>query len=59
MPVLFVSGTRDEFGTPEELTTASALIPGPVTHVWCEGARHDLKGRDAVVSAAVREFLTG
>ena len=28
MPVLFVSGTRDSFGTPDELTSAARAIPG-------------------------------
>lgn len=57
VPCLFVSGTRDAFGSPEELEAATAAIPGPVTHVWIEGGDHGLRGRDAVVSAAVAEFI--
>jgi predicted alpha/beta-hydrolase family hydrolase len=57
VPCLFVSGDRDAFGTPEELVGATALIPGPVTHVWIEGGRHDLKGADAAITAAVVEWL--
>jgi predicted alpha/beta-hydrolase family hydrolase len=53
LPCLFVSGTRDPFGTPEELESHTAAIPGPVTHVWIEGGRHDLKGADAQVAEAV------
>lgn len=53
LPCLFVGGTRDPFGTPEEMEAASALIPGPVTHVWLNGARHDPKGRDDEIAAAV------
>ena len=53
VPCLFVSGTRDPFGTPEELESHTAAIPGPVTHVWIEGGRHDLKGADAQVAEAV------
>jgi uncharacterized protein len=53
VPCLFVSGTRDPFGTPEELESHTAAIPGPVTHVWIEGGRHDLKGADAKVAEAV------
>jgi predicted alpha/beta-hydrolase family hydrolase len=59
VPCLFVSGTRDAFGTPEELEAATASIPGPVTHVWVDGGDHGLRGKDATVAAAVREWLSG
>lgn len=45
-PTLFVSGTRDEFATPDELTAWTARIPGAVDHRWIDGARHDLRNRD-------------
>ena len=63
MPVLFVSGTRDTFGTPEELTRDAAAIPGAVTHEWIETADHGfrplkrvtgLTTEDACVQAAVQ-----
>jgi predicted alpha/beta-hydrolase family hydrolase len=38
-PVLFVSGTRDAFGTPEELVAAAALVPRAQIHLL-EGADH-------------------
>jgi predicted alpha/beta-hydrolase family hydrolase len=59
VPCLFVGGTRDPFGTPAELEAATATIPGPVTHVWLDGAGHDPKGQDAVIAAAVVEWLAG
>jgi len=59
LPCLFVSGTRDAFGTPEELTRAAEAIPGPVTHVWMEGGDHGLKRGDGQVAEAVRAFLEG
>jgi predicted alpha/beta-hydrolase family hydrolase len=58
VPSLFVSGTRDAFGTPEELEAATAAIPGPVSHVWLEGGNHGLKGRDPEVVAAVKDWIT-
>jgi uncharacterized protein len=58
VPCLFVSGTRDPFGSPDELTAHSAAIPGPVTHVWIDGRGHDLKGADAVVADAVADWVT-
>jgi predicted alpha/beta-hydrolase family hydrolase len=57
VPCLFVSGTRDAFGTREELEAATAAIPGPVSHVWIEGGNHGLKGKDVQVVAAVRAWI--
>jgi len=62
VPCLFVSGTRDPFGTPAELEHHTAAIPGPVTHVWIDGAGHDVKDlksvpREKLVIAAVRDWL--
>lgn len=57
VPCLFVSGTRDAFARPEELESATAAIPGPVSHVWVEGGDHGLRGRDGVVAAAVAGWV--
>lgn len=57
VPCLFVSGTRDPFGTPEELQAATSVIPGPVTHHVVEGKGHDLKGADAAVAGVIRDWL--
>lgn len=57
VPVLFVSGDRDTFGTPDELAAAQELIPGPVTSVTLAGKGHDLKRADPDVVAAVRDWL--
>jgi len=57
VPCLFVSGTRDSFGTPAELEAATSTIPGPVTHVWIDGGDHGLRRRDAEVTDAVRVWL--
>ena len=58
VPCLFVSGTRDAFATPDELTRATAAISAPVRTVWIEGGDHGLRGKDASVAAAVVEWLT-
>ena len=58
VPCLFVSGTRDTFGTPDELTRWTATIPGQVTHHWIEGKGHDLKRCDLEVAEVVAEFVT-
>jgi predicted alpha/beta-hydrolase family hydrolase len=50
-PALFVHGSRDPFGTLDELKTALALIPAPVRLLEVEGAGHDL-GRDRLSLAA-------
>lgn len=43
-PSLFVHGTRDPFGTADQLTKALEVMPGPKTVLTVEGAGHDLKG---------------
>jgi len=42
-PALFVHGTRDPFGTLEELRSAIEKIPAKVDLLAVEGAGHDLK----------------
>jgi predicted alpha/beta-hydrolase family hydrolase len=59
VPCLFVSGTRDPFGAPDELEAHTRAIAAPVTHVWVEGGRHELKGADASVAATIRDWLAG
>ncbi len=58
VPCLFISGTKDPFGTPDELTHWTATIPGPVEHLWIEGGRHDLRGADATIAEAIHRFTT-
>jgi hypothetical protein len=43
VPALFVSGTTDPFGSPEELRAAVALIPAKTQLIAIDGAGHDLK----------------
>jgi predicted alpha/beta-hydrolase family hydrolase len=59
VPSLFVSGTKDEFGSPSELESAFALLPSPPTVVWMDGARHDLTRRDPDVARAIGDWLSG
>ena len=57
LPCLFVSGTRDAFGTPDELTEWTATIPGPVTHEWLDGKTHELRGADARIAEIVAAWI--
>jgi len=57
VPCLFVSGTRDAFGAPDELEAATAAIPGKVTHVWIDPGDHGLRGKDTAVAEAVTSWL--
>jgi len=59
VPCLFVHGTRDAFGSPDELQRWTTTIPGPVEHVWLDGKGHDLKGADARIASAVADWLAG
>lgn len=57
-PVLFVHGTRDPFGAPEEIDAARKLIPAPNAVRWIEGAGHDLKqGKFDVAGQVVDPLL--
>lgn len=58
VPCLFVHGTADPFGTPDELRRWTATIPADVMHHFIDGGRHDLRGKDGVVVTAVREWLS-
>jgi uncharacterized protein len=59
-PPLFVSGTRDAFGTIEELEAAIKLIPARSELVKIEGAAHGLSKPGSAESVAVtirKKFL--
>jgi uncharacterized protein len=64
-PSLFVHGTRDPFGSVEEMTQALQLIPAQSELMKVEGAGHDLgfKGKEraaqlpAIISARFQEML--
>ena len=53
-----ISGTRDEFGTPEELTSAFSVAPGDVQWHWMENARHELARCDELVAEVIAEWMT-
>ena len=59
VPCLFVSGTKDPFGSPAELERHAKEIPGQVTHVWIDGGGHDFKRHDDDVAEKVRDWLRG
>jgi len=58
-PTLFISGTKDAFGSIEELESAIKLIPARTMLVAIEGAPHGLMQKskqDEVPELVVREF---
>ncbi|MFM8712788.1 MAG: alpha/beta family hydrolase, partial [Actinomycetota bacterium] len=58
-PALFVSGTRDEFASPDELTSNLTVMQrAPEVH-FVDGARHDLRGKDAIVASLVATWVRG
>lgn len=58
LPCLFISGSKDPFGTPGEFRRETKRIPGPVEFVWLDGA-HDPKGHDDEIVAEVADWLKG
>jgi len=57
LPCLFISGSKDPFGSPDEMEAHAAAIPGPVTFVWLPGG-HDPRNADEAIAAAVGDWLT-
>jgi predicted alpha/beta-hydrolase family hydrolase len=59
VPTLFISGTKDAFGTPDELREWTATMPrkAKVQHLFIDGKGHDLKGVDHTIAGAVVDFL--
>lgn len=55
----FVHGTRDPFGSIDEMNSAIALIPGPHELFAIDGAGHDLvgkRGHDKFAERVIAEF---
>ncbi|MGI8867922.1 MAG: alpha/beta hydrolase family protein [Mycobacteriales bacterium] len=59
VPCLFVSGTKDPFGTPAEFDDALAAIPGPVTMVCLDGQGHSPRNRETQIVGAISDFFAG
>jgi predicted alpha/beta-hydrolase family hydrolase len=61
IPALFVHGTRDPFGSSEEMEAALKLIPAKTSLLRVEGVGHDLgfKGKQTLdeLPAAIRQNL--
>lgn len=60
-PALFVHGTRDPFGSVEEMEPALRLIPAATKLTTIEGGGHELitkTNRDKVVANVVSEFFS-
>lgn len=57
-PALFVHGTKDPFGTPQEMRKGLALIPARHELQLVEGAGHDLRKGAFDLEAMVAE-ITG
>ena len=56
---LFVSGTKDEFATPDELRHELRVMPDAPRIEFIDGGRHELKGKDETVAAVVAEWIGG
>jgi predicted alpha/beta-hydrolase family hydrolase len=62
-PALFVSGTRDDFGTPEELERSIKLIPVRTRLVQISGGTHSLLNKKnagelpSIIVSAWNEFF--
>ena len=57
VPTLCVSGTRDNFGTPDELRDAFTVVPSDVTWSWVDNGRHELAKADADVALRIATWV--
>jgi predicted alpha/beta-hydrolase family hydrolase len=56
-PAMFVHGTKDPFGTIDELTEALKMIPAKTELITVEGAGHDLnRGKFALTSTVIENL---
>jgi predicted alpha/beta-hydrolase family hydrolase len=56
---LCISGTRDDFGTPDELMSAFTVVPGAVQWHWVENGRHELARKDDLVAQIAVDWIRG
>ena len=56
-PSVWISGSRDTFGSPDELSTAMELLAGPHSAHFIEGKGHDLKGSDGDIASIVTDWV--
>jgi uncharacterized protein len=56
-PSLFISGTRDAFGTPAEFKKHVKNIPADVDFRWIDGGDHGLRKHDVATAEMVRNWL--
>ena len=58
VPTLCVSGTKDNFGTPQELRDAFSVVAGDVTWSWVDNGRHELAKADSDVAQRIAAWVT-
>ncbi len=56
-PTLCISGTKDAFGTPDELVSAFSVSAAAVEWRWIEKGRHELSGADHVVAEIISAWV--
>lgn len=57
VPILCISGTKDNFGTPAEIEKAMGQTRSVVTFSFIQNGRHELKGADDEVVNHVQKWV--
>ena len=57
VPTLFVSGTRDSFGTREEFERETPALGGRFEQHWIEGGDHSLSRKADIAAAFVADWI--
>ena len=58
VPTIFVSGTRDSFGTRDEFERETPAIVGPFEQHWIDGGDHSLTRHASFAAEIVAEWIT-
>lgn len=58
VPTFCVSGTKDNFGSPQELESAFSVVPAHVQWHWVQNGRHELAKVDAEVALQIAAWVT-
>ncbi len=56
-PTLFIHGTKDPFGAPDEIRKYGRKVKGAKKFIFLDGARHELKNKDSEIAESVRGWL--
>jgi uncharacterized protein len=58
VPTLLIHGTRDPFGSPEELRKYAGKLRGKKKFHFIDGGRHELKNKDEEIAIVIKSWTS-